>query len=64
MWELFEVFLIPFGFTNAPARFVNMMNDLVGDYFAQFALILLDDVCCVLPTTKSMLSASKRHYKS
>ena len=44
MWELFQVFLIPFGFNNAPPRFVNMMNDLVGDYFAQFALILLDDV--------------------
>lgn len=35
-WEMFEYFLMPFGFTN-------MMNDLLGDYFAQSVFILSDD---------------------
>ena len=35
---------MPFGITNAPTQFMNMMNDLLGDYLDQFVLIFLDDV--------------------
>ena len=30
--------------TNAPAQFMNMMNDLLGEYLDQFVLIFLDDM--------------------
>ena len=35
---------MPFGVTNAPAQFMNMMHDLLGEYLNQFVLIFLDDV--------------------
>ena len=35
---------MPFGITNAPAQFLNMMNDLLGEYLDKFALIFLDNV--------------------
>ena len=31
-------------FTNAPAQFMNMMNDLLGEYLDKFVLVFLDDV--------------------
>ena len=33
-----------FGVTNAPAQFMNMMNDLLGEYLDRFVLVFLDDV--------------------
>ena len=35
---------MPFGLTNAPVQFMNMMNDLLGDYLDQFVLLFLDDI--------------------
>ena len=35
---------MPFDVSNAPSRFMNMMNDLLGEYLDQFVLIFLDDV--------------------
>ena len=43
-WGLYEHFVIPFGITNAPAQFMNMMNDLLGEYLDKFVLVFLDDV--------------------
>ena len=42
-WGLYEFLVMPFGVTNAPVQFMNMMNDLLGEYLDQFVLIFLDD---------------------
>ena len=34
-WGLHEFLVMPFGVTNAPAQFMNMMNDLLGEYLDQ-----------------------------
>ena len=31
-WGFYEFLVMPFGITNAPAQFMNMMNDLLGEY--------------------------------
>ena len=36
--------VMPFGVTNAHAQFINMMNDLLGDYLDKFVLVFLDDI--------------------
>ena len=33
-----------FGVSNAPAQFMNMMNDLLGEYLDKFVLVFLDNV--------------------
>ena len=35
---------MPFGVINAPAQFMNMMNDLLGEYLDKFVLVFLDNV--------------------
>ena len=43
-WGLYEFLVMPFGVTNAPAQFMNMMNDVLDDYLDKFVLIFLDNV--------------------
>ena len=43
-WRLYEYLVMPFGVTNAPAKFMGMMNDLLGEYLDRFVLIVLDDI--------------------
>ena len=43
-WGLYEFLVLPFGVTNAPAQFMNMMNDLLADFLDRFVLIFLDDL--------------------
>ena len=43
-WGLYEFLVMPFGVTNAPTQFMNMMNDVLDDYLDKFVLIFLDDV--------------------
>ena len=31
-WGLYEFLVMQFGFTNVLAQFMNMMNDILGDY--------------------------------
>ena len=43
-WGLYEYLVVPFSITNAPAQFMNMMNDLLGEYLDRFVLVFLDDI--------------------
>ena len=43
-WGLYECLVMPFGVTNAPAQFMFMMNDLLGEYLDKFVIVFLDDV--------------------
>ena len=36
--------VVPFGVTNAPAQFINLINDLLQDYLDEFILVFLDDI--------------------
>ena len=35
---------MPFGVTNAPSQFMNMINDVLSNYFDDFVLVFLDDI--------------------
>ena len=41
---LFEYLVMPFGIYNSPTQFMNMMDDLLGDYLDRFVFIFLDDI--------------------
>ena len=43
-WGLYEYLVMPFGVTNAPAQFMGMMNDPLGEYLDRFVLNFLDDI--------------------
>ena len=43
-WGLYEFLVMPFGVTNAPAQFMNMMNALLGQYLDKLVLVFLDEV--------------------
>ena len=35
---------MPFGVTNAPAQFMNMVQDLLSDMVDQFVIVFIDDI--------------------
>ena len=43
-WGLYEYLVVPFGMTNAPAQFMNLMHDVLREYLDQFVLVFLDDI--------------------
>ena len=43
-WGLYEFLVMPFGVTNAPSQFMNMMNDVLSDDLDDFALVFLDNI--------------------
>ena len=43
-WGLFECTVVPFGVTNAPAQFMNLMNDVLADFLDDFVVVFLDDI--------------------
>ena len=43
-WGHYEFLVMPFGVTNAPVQFMNMVNALLGECLDKFVLVFLDDV--------------------
>ena len=43
-WRLYEFLVVPFGVSNAPAQFMNLMNDVLADYLDDFIVVFLDDI--------------------
>ncbi|MBW0510243.1 hypothetical protein O181_049958 [Austropuccinia psidii MF-1] len=40
----YEYLVMPFGFTNAPASFQNLVNDIFSDFLDVFVVVYLDDI--------------------
>ena len=43
-WRLYEFLVMPVGVTKAPTEFMNITNDLLGEYLDKFILVFLDNV--------------------
>ena len=55
-WGLYEFLVMSFGVTNASTQFMNMMNDLLGEYLVKFVLLFLPLSLFILPTHKTTLN--------
>ena len=40
----YEYLVMPFGFTNAPAAFMDLMNKVFEDYLDKFVIVFIDDI--------------------
>ena len=43
-WGIYEFLVMPFGVTNAPTQFMNMMNAFLGEYLNKFVFVFFNDV--------------------
>ena len=43
-YEHYEFLVMPFGFTNAPAAFMDLMNRVFQPYLEMFIIVFIDDI--------------------
>ena len=43
-YEHYEFLVMPFGITNAPAAFMDLMNRVFEDFLDKFVIIFIDDI--------------------
>ena len=44
MYGHYEFLMVPFGLTNAPAKFMSLINSVFNRYLDKFVLVFLDDI--------------------
>ena len=54
-----EYLVVPFGLTNAPAIFMNLMNKIFMPYLDKFVIVFIDDILCIPKTSPNMQSISE-----
>ena len=62
-YGLFEFTVLPFGLTNAPATFMNLMNDIFKPYLDEFIVVYLDDILVFSKDMKSHLKHLEQCFK-
>lgn len=46
-YEHYEFLVMLFGFTNAPATFISLMNGLFKPFLDSFVIVFIDDIWCI-----------------